>query len=98
MSAITTIHRTYWRLFNVLVRLVSMVFILGALTSLVVTLLGKEKSDIWALILSFILGGMGALMLRARAFRPDIDGYSAAFGSRPTERRSWWTGDPVKIG
>ena len=98
MSAVTALHRTYWRLFNVLVRLVSLAFIVGAMTSLVVTLVGKEKAVFWALVLSFFLGGMGVLMLRARAFRPDIDGYGVAFGSRPKEHRRWWTGDPVQSG
>jgi hypothetical protein len=96
MFSTRTLHRTYWRVFNVLVRLVSIIFVLGAVTALLSASLSSEKAVAWSLILSLALGGFGALMLRAPSFRPDIDGYNAALKNRTTGPRRWWTGDPIQ--
>ena len=93
MPARKMLVRTYWRVFNILVRLISILLLLGAAGMLIGVLISDGGDKPLLVMLAIIIGIPAILMLRAKGFRPDIDGYDSAFGRRSVESRAWWTGD-----
>ena len=91
----TQLRRAYWRAFNVMARIVSIWFFLGSIVFLVDALTPGASDRVFSVMIAVLLGTPATLMLRARAFRPDLDGFSSAFSRPSSERRTWWTGDRV---
>jgi hypothetical protein len=99
----------YWRVFNVLVRALGLVAlgsgalftVLGIIRILQQGLLTSEGSPpLIILLVGLILCWLGASILQAPAYRPDLGDASWKFepfrgkAKRPaSQRRSWWTGD-----
>jgi hypothetical protein len=95
MGTLSVIHRFYWRAFNALIRLVSILFVLGAIGLLIGALRSDGADRILLLVLSVVIGTPAVLMLRAKAYRPDLDGFGSAFGETTPQLRTWWTGEPA---
>jgi hypothetical protein len=102
---------SYWRGFNVLVRVVGLLaFLAGALWAVWGTMrifrLGVREIEgmmpgVVLLAAGILAAALGAAMLRAATYRPDLGDVSwqfDPFGSKsrgaPGSGRSWWTGDP----
>ena len=105
----TTWRADYWRMFNVLVRVLGLaallsgaVFtVLGIMRLLQPAALQTEGDPALVLLLvGLLVLAVGAAILRAPPFRPDMGDVSwrfDPFGSKERRsgglKRSWWTGD-----
>lgn len=87
------LNRQYWRVFNILARIVGLWFVLGA-ALMSYALFFRDQPMEWPWVIAIGLVGLcGFGILRTKAFRPDLDGHEAAFEGTPAEQCSWWTGD-----
>jgi hypothetical protein len=103
---------TYWRGYNVLVRVLGLLALLSGATFVVwggvrllqLGSLHTETAPAWVLLAVGLLAAtLGVALLRAPSYRPDLGDASwhfDPFGKKaqqmPPSRRSWWTGDRVK--
>ena len=102
----------YWRMFNVLVRVLGLAAMAGGA---VFTLLGitrllqpgalrvEGEPALVLLLVGLLVLAIGAAILRAPPFRPDLGDVSwrfDPFGSKERRaarpKRSWWTGDGAR--
>jgi hypothetical protein len=99
----------YWRVFNILVRALGLVAlvsgvlftVLGVIRILQQGLLTSEGSPpLIILLIGLILSWLGASILQAPSYRPDLgdaswrfEPFSSKARRRPSSGRSWWTGD-----
>jgi hypothetical protein len=99
----------YWRVFNLLVRALGLVAlvsgaiftVIGVLRILQLGLLRSEGSPpVIILLVGLIVLWLGASILQAPPYRPDLGDASWRFepfrgkAKRPSsQQRSWWTGD-----
>jgi hypothetical protein len=93
VTSINSIQRFYWRVFNVVVRVVSGGLALGSAGLIAGAVIDTDADKPLLIILGLAVGVPAIFMLRAKAFRPDIDGYASALHASPADSRSWWTGD-----
>jgi hypothetical protein len=101
----------YWRVFNVLVRTLGLValtagagFILwGAGRMLQLEFIRMEQATALIILpVGLLVAALGAAILRAPTYRPDLGDMIWQFdpsGSKSrraaSSRRSWWTGEPL---
>jgi uncharacterized membrane protein len=101
----------YWRVFNVLVRVLGLttlafgvVFIAwGTLRLLHVDFISAESEVSLAILpIGLLVAAIGWAIVRTPAYRPDLGDVSWGFdplGTKITRaagaKRSWWTGEPV---
>ena len=99
----------YWRVFNILVRTLGLVAVvggavftvLGVMRILQLGLLQTEGSPpLVLLIIGLVVAWLGVAILRAPTYRPDLGDVSWRFdppGAKTPRsgaaKRSWWTGD-----
>jgi hypothetical protein len=100
----------YWRVFNVLVRALGLVAFLsgivftvwGAVRMLRMDFIRMEDAPTLAILpIGLLVGVVGAAILRAPTYRPDLgdvpwgfDPFGAKSRQSSPAKRSWWTGDP----
>ena len=99
-----TDRHSFFRLMNVLCRIMGLWFLLVSSTAilvpilgLVVTALGEKEAEIISQSLKMIAGfgvgiAIGVVALTVRSFRPDLPKPSQG------QSTSWWTGDLVERG
>jgi hypothetical protein len=87
------IQSIYWRAFNVLAWVVASLFLAAGVFGVLSALIAWQEGDsVVTLCVSGLIAVAGFFMLRAKAYRPDLDGYDSAFRETNVQGRSWWTG------
>jgi hypothetical protein len=100
---------TYWRVFNILVRALGLVALLcgivyivwGTVRMLQMDFIQREAASSLAILpVGLLVAALGAAIIRAPTYRPDLGDVSLRFdplGAKTRQsspsKRSWWTGD-----
>lgn len=99
-----TDQRSYYKLLNVLCRIMGLWFVfvcsiamLVPILALVIGVLGPRGAELIPYSLKMIVGfgvgiAMGGVALKVRSFRPDLP------KPEPGQSTRWWTGDLVERG
>ena len=105
----TSWETSYWRVFNILVRVLGLVALVSGVAFTMLgaarileqgLLLNAGAPGLVILLVGLLAGALGAAILRVPAYRPDLgdvswrfDPFGAKTRQSASARRSWWTGE-----